>query len=172
MAGSTEIIKIFTSNKNIEYLRDYFTKNISNNEVKEQILDTLLEDVVQFNDYNQLENNIYCPRRSIDVWNEVRKLNKNFIENRMDLVRDYDLIGKESYHMQMFIDDSLEPKGYKHLNSPYQPDLNKRIFRYEDPNDSNRSSIPIQQILSKGHMDRNIDELYDSFTNIYGSDYE
>jgi hypothetical protein len=66
----------------------------------------------------------------------------------------------------MFIDDSLTPKGYKHLNDPICDieDTDTRIFRYQDNNDINRSNIPIWQILkNKDTVDyNNIDELRNS----------
>jgi len=166
---SAEIIKAFTANKNIRYLQHYFTNTLPDSPVKEQILETLIETLFSFYDHEIIENNTYRLRNSVDLWNEVRKLNQAFIDDRIALVAGYNDIGTESYHMDMFIDDSLQPAQYKHLNDPYEENYNKRIFRYEDPNDPNRSSIPVRQILNKSHVDTHIDELSDSELSTYRS---
>lgn len=163
---SAQIVNVFTSNENIKYLRDYFTKNLQDSTIKDQILDTLIETVFHFYDHELLENNTYRLRRSVNLWDEVRKLNKSFIDDRLALINSYDSIGTESYHMQMLIDDSIAPNGYESLNKPCKDDIaNKRIFRYQDPYDINRSEIPIQQILSRSFVDTNVPELWDSDIN-------
>jgi hypothetical protein len=159
---SAEISKAFTANKNIRYLQHYFTNTLPDSPVKEQILETLIETLFSFYDHEIIENNTYRLRNSVDLWNEVRKLNQAFIDDRLALVAGYKDIGTESYHMNMFIDDSLQPAQYEHLNDPYKEDYNKRIFRYEDPDDPDRSFIPVKQILNKRHVDTDIDELFDS----------
>lgn len=161
---SSDIINLFTSNKNIQYLQYYFNKNLQDGNAKDQILENLIENVFNYNDYNTIENDIYNMRQSIDKWSELRKLNRAFIENRLALYNQYNEIGNESYHMQMFTNDSLQPRGYHKLNDTHIEDENKRIFRFNDLFDNDRSSIPINQRLSRKIKEE--DSLYtDSLNN-------
>jgi hypothetical protein len=67
----------------------------------------------------------------------------------------------------MFIDDSLRPGPYCHFNDcsdncsdNCECNKCKRLFRYQDKFDINRSNIPIWQINKRGNTDyHNNDEL-------------
>jgi hypothetical protein len=163
---SREIINIFTSGNNIQYLKDYIISNIANSEARILVLENLTENVYSFPSNELLDNSQSRVRHSVNTWDEVRILNKKFIDDVISFCNEYPKIGIEDYANQMFIGDSLKPKGYEHLNNPqvgvYEED-DSRIFRYQDPNDINRSIIPRQQVISRGSVDRtNIDELRDS----------
>jgi hypothetical protein len=186
---SAEIINLFTSNQNINYLYNYLDKNLKESSAKQQILETLIETIFNFYDHEIIDNSTYKLRHSVDKWDEVRKLNKSFIDDRIAFCTQYDSIGIDSYQMQMFTDDSLNPKGYnfnetkKRCNCNGNCDCNcngncnssngnklvnnDRIFRYENKYDVNKSRIPIQQILSRGNADiTNNDSFHDSYYNL------
>lgn len=114
---SLEIINIFTSGKNIDYLRDYLNENIKDEYKKSIVLDNLIEDIFNFPDIGLLDNTRQRLRRSVDVWEEVRLLNKTFIENKISFSQEIDILGEESYEMNMFAD---EIAGYEHLNKHRQ----------------------------------------------------
>lgn len=153
---SVEIIGNFTSNQNIDYLRDYLEENIKHGKAREVVLDSLTETVFAFPCNALLEDSQKNLRKSINIWEEVKRLNKLFIEDRLCFVRTFDTIGEESYSYKMFSEDSLYPEGYGHLND-------ERLFRYQDNSDINRSRIPQRNILNRGHTDyQNIDELRQS----------
>lgn len=167
---SSEIVNLFTSTENIKYLQNYLTKSIKDNNIRNLIIDSLIESVFDFPNYELLDNS-KSARHSADKWDEVKKLNRLFIDDRLAFANTVKDIGLESYGMQMFIDDSLRPAGYEHLNNhepsrfDYDSDSNEsgRLFRHQDPHDKNRSSIPIWQIINRGPVNTtNIDELRES----------
>ena len=69
-------------------------------------------------------------RPAVGLWDEVRRLNRTFYEDRLSFLRDQAHIierraprdgvseDEEPYHMRMFIADSLRPPGLEHLNAP------------------------------------------------------
>lgn len=148
---SLEIINLFTSNNNIEYLKYYLSNNIKNEKIKEIILDTLIERIFDFPSHELLNDSKSNLRHSTKTWEEVRKLNQSFIENRLQFANSINSIGVEDYAHEMLNNDSIYPIGYEHLNDCLSGDYEKhdsRIFRYQDPYDINRSIIPIQQKIS------------------------
>jgi hypothetical protein len=175
---SNEIINIFTSSCNIKYLLNYITKHFEDGPGKDQVLTTLTETLFDFPNYELLDAN-GLPRHSTSIWKEVRKLNQAFIDNRRAFMKGYKTMGIESYHNQMFIEDSLTPNGYECLNDATtnttmsltnalgidNVDETQRIFRYEDKYDTNKSSIPIWQVLNKGHPDTENDSFFESYNS-------
>lgn len=162
---SLEVINTFTSAKNIKYLEDILSKKIKDNIVKSVILDTLTETIFNFQTYN---SNYQYLRHSVNVEDEIQNLNTEFINDRLAFAENFDkyATGEEYYADQMFIEDSLRPGPYSKFNdNTLVPSLqyNKRLFRYQDKNNLNRSSIPIWQVINRGNIDyNNADELRDS----------
>lgn len=163
---SAEIVNLFTSNENIKYLKDYLYNNIDDINARDIVLDNIVENVFDFPNHELLDNSKQRLRHSVNVWEEVRLLNKAFIDDRVSYANEINDFGKESYGMNMFIEDSLQPKGYEHFNDPhvgFYEEPNSRIFRYQDPDDINKSAIPVWQKNNKRSMyTDNIDELKDS----------
>ena len=157
---SVEIINIFVGNENIEYLKQYLDENIKNNNAKDVVMENLTESIFNFPHNELIEDNRKNLRRSTNVWDEVKKLNKAFIDDRISFVKSYDTIGEEAYEYKVLQDESLYPPGYEHLND-------KRLFRYQDPDNIDNSLIPVQQRLSRGNTDREyVDELKYSEDNM------
>lgn len=148
---SVEIINLFTSSKNIEYLKYYLSNNIKNEKIKDTILSTITERVFEFPCNELLDDSRSHLRYSTKTWKEVRNLNQKFIENRMNFANSIQSIGIEDYAHEMIYNDSIYPVGYEHLNNSLSEDpvmtkqRDSRIFRYQDPYNINRSVIPIQQ---------------------------
>lgn len=167
---SIEVVNLFTSSNNISYLIDEISKNIKDNKIKEAVLDSLTESVFDFQSHAMIEDSGQRLRHSTNTKLELQRLNKAFIEDRLAFAKNFNLYAdaKEYYADQMFIDDSLRPGPYNHFNdvdhnSDCECDQCKRVFRYQDKHDPNRSSIPIWQINSRGHTDyHNNDELRNS----------
>lgn len=111
---SVEIIDTFTSGKNIDYLRDYLNENIKDDEKRQIVLDNLIEDIFNFPDIESLNNTRERVRQHIDIREEVKILNKAFIDNKLAFVREMDTMGEESYEMNMFAN---EMAGYAYLNN-------------------------------------------------------
>jgi hypothetical protein len=172
---SIEIVNIFTSSNNINYLKDEISKKISNNDIKEAILDNIIEDIFNFYSHALLEDSGQNLRHSINVKNELDRINNLFIADRLAFAENYrNYVSEQQFYAdQMFIDDSLKPYPYNNLNNNISSSLNedyyeeenmeKRIFRYQDNNNKNRSSIPRWQINKRGNTDyNNNDELRES----------
>lgn len=156
---SAEVVNLFTSSNNISYLKDELSKHIKNVVSKEAVLETLTEAVFNFHSYGLIEDSGQRLRHSANTKDEISRLNKAFIDDRLSFANNFDMYaeGREFYADQMFIDDSLRPGPYDYFNDDED---DKRIFRYQDPLNSNRSKIPIQQINNRGHTDyNNVDEL-------------
>lgn len=156
---SIEVVKLFTSSGNISYLKVEISKQITDERIKEAILETLTESVFDFQSYTtdgQL-------RHSSNTKDEVTRLNNEFINDRLSFAKNFNIYAdkQEFYADQMFIDDSLRPGPYSHFNDDIDSD--QRIFRYQDKHDKNRSSIPIWQVNKRGNTDYfNNDELRES----------
>lgn len=167
---SVEVVNLFTSSNNISYLKDELTKKITDPKIKEAVLDSLTEAVFDFQSYALVENSGQRLRHSTNTKSEITRLNKEFIEDRLAFAENFNMYAdaQEYYADQMFIDDSLRPGPYDHFNDKqHDPDCEcdkcKRVFRYQDKYNSNRSSIPIWQIANRGHTDYfNNDELRNS----------
>lgn len=164
---SSEVVNLFTSSNNISYLKDEINKLITDDMIKESILDSLTEAVFDFQSYALIEDSGQRLRHSANTKDEVSRLNKAFIEDRLSFAKNFNnyVEAQEYYADQMFIDDSLCPGPYNHFNdcehkSECECIKCTRLFRYQDPNNLNRSNIPIWQINSRGHTDyKNNDEL-------------
>lgn len=150
---SAEIVNLFTSSKNINYLIDEISKHIKDTKIKEAVLDTLTESVFEFQSHALLENSGQKLRHSINNKYELDRLNHMFINDRLSFAKNFNIYAEaqEYYADQMFIDDSLRPGAYDKLND-------ERIFRYQDDFDPNRSKIPVWQINRRGNTDYNNDD--------------
>lgn len=167
---SIEVVNLFTSSNNINYLSDELSKNIKDSKIKDAVLDSLTEAVFDFQSHAMVEDSGQRLRHSTNTKIELDRLNKAFIQDRLAFAKNFNMYAEaqEYYADQMFIDDSLRPGPYGHFNDiEHNPDCDcskcKRVFRYQDKFDSNRSSIPIWQVNSRGHTDYyNNDELRNS----------
>lgn len=160
---STEVVNLFTSSNNINYVKDELSKLIKDDNIKEAVLDSLTEAIFEFQSYAIIEDSGQRLRHSTNTSAEVSRLNKAFIEDRLSFAKNFNMYAdsNEYYADQMFIDDSLKPGPYNSFNN-FEVDSNKRIFRYQDKNNFNRSNIPIWQIANRGPINNNNDELRNS----------
>jgi len=167
---SIEVINLFTSSNNISYLRNEISKNINDVSIKDAILDSLTEDIFNFQSHAMIEDSGQRLRHSTNTKIELKRLNDSFIDDRIACAKNFDKYasGYEYYADQMFIDDSLKPGAYSHFNdcqhsNECECEQCKRLFRYQDKFQLNRSKIPIWQINSRGNTDYfNNDELRES----------
>lgn len=167
---SIEVVNLFTSSNNISYLQDEISKKIDDDTIREAVLDTLTEAVFDFQGHAMVEDSGQRLRHSTNTRSEIDRLNKAFIEDRLAFAKNFNMYAEshEYFANQMFIDDSLRPGPYSHLNDcehKTECECQKctRLFRYQDKYDLNRSNIPIWQINSRGNTDyNNIDELRNS----------
>jgi len=133
------IIVQFRSDQNSKYLRELFTQRVPRGPLRRHVLETLEDAILSFTD---LEGRAYdvlmsdptarrgVARRAVSFWDEVRRLNRVFYEDRMAFLREHEAIinptaprdgvseDTEDYAMRMFISDSLRPPGLEHLNTP------------------------------------------------------
>lgn len=161
---SIEVVNLFTSSNNISYLSDELSKKITDKKIKEAVLDSLTETIFDFQSHDIIENSGKRIRHSSSTKSELDRLNNAFIEDRLAFAKNYNMYAdaREYYADQMFIDDSLRPGPYGHFNDSIEEE-EKRIFRYQDKYNPNRSKIPIWQINQRGHTDyNNADELRES----------
>jgi hypothetical protein len=157
---SVEVINLFTSSDNISYIKNKLNTLITDNLIKESIFDSLIETIFSFQDYNIIENSKSQLRHSTNIQKELDKLNYEFINDRLAFVKNFHLYSKseESYADQMFINDSLKPKGYIHFNDHINNNKDDKMYEYNDkPSKSNFQSTKRDNIDYD-----NIDELRNS----------
>lgn len=167
---SIEVVNLFTSSNNISFLYDEISNQIKDDKIKEAVLDTLTEAIFDFQSHAMIEDSGQMLRHSTNTKKEITRLNNAFIEDRLAFAKNFNMYAsaEEQYADQMFINDSLKPGAYTHLNDcehKTECECNKclRLFRYQDKYDMNRSKVPIWQVLHRGHTDYdNIDELRNS----------
>lgn len=134
------VIAQFISPENLRYLRGVFSEMVPPGQMRKFALDTLYDAVYNFDRAKDiLESDPIAQRGqnrpADDMWSEVRRLNRLFFSDRMKFLRenasivekgdrkmkrgprDYTEDEHESYHMRMFIADSLRPPGLEHLNT-------------------------------------------------------
>ncbi len=133
------VIFQFRSPQNLGYLRDLFARRVPRGRLCEFVLDTLQDALISYSEgegraYDVLNSDPVARRgasaRAVSLWDEVRRLNRAFFEDRLAFLRDQAHIidaraprdgvseDEEPYHMRMFISDSLRPPGLEHLNTP------------------------------------------------------
>lgn len=164
---SIEVVNLFTSSNNISYLSDEISKKIKDANIKEAVLDSLTESIFDFQSHAMVEDSGQRLRHSANTKDELSRLNKAFIEDRLAFAKNFNMYAdaQEYYADQMFIDDSLRPGPYGHFNDcHHEPECDcskcKRLFRYQDKFNLDRSNIPIWQLNNRGHTDYyNNDEL-------------
>ena len=145
---SIEVVNLFTSSNNINYLSDEISKRVKDNRIKEAVLDSLTEAIFDFQSHAMVEDSGQRLRHSTNTKMELDRLNKAFIQDRLSFAKNFNMYAdaREYYADQMFIDDSLRPGPYGHFND-CQHDCEcekcKRLFRYQDRNNLNRSSFLI-----------------------------
>lgn len=152
---SIEIVNLFTSGSNINYVRNELTKKINDSKIREAVLDTLTESLFDFQSYAMIEDSGQNLRHSTNNKLELDRLNKSFINDRLSFANNFDMYseGKEFYADQMFIDDSLRPGPYGSFNDPHK----------KENNSSHYSHVPANQINKRGPTDYgNVDELRES----------
>jgi len=168
---SIEVVNLFTSSNNINYLSDEISKNIKEINIREAVLDSLTEAIFEFQSHAMVEDSGQRLRHSTNTKKELDRLNTEFIQDRLSFAKNFNMYAdaREYYADQMFIDDSLRPGQYGHFNDDLNCDDDcncekcKRIFRYQDKFSINRSYIPIWQINNRGPTDYyNNDELRNS----------
>ena len=94
----TRIISQFRSPENIKYLHDLFTKHVPQGPLRDYAVETLDDSVYLFSSgegraYDILGSDNTARRgmaasRATDFWHEVRRLNREFFEDRLSLLRD------------------------------------------------------------------------------------
>ena len=146
----------FLSPENLEYLRLLFAQQVPPGPLRDFTLRTLRDSAQEFGggssagDSRILDEVATDPlaqrgenAATLDLWSEVRRINRIFFDDRMALLREQAAIisegpgtrapltknthgvvhdgladDNESYHMRMFISDSLRPPGLERLNTP------------------------------------------------------
>lgn len=133
------VIAQFRSPANLAYLRDLFEQRVPRGPLRQHVLATLHDAAVSYSEGEgpALDLLLSDPiaqrgggRPAVGLWEEVRRLNRAFYEDRLSFLRDQAHIierraprdgvseDEEPYHMRMFIADSLRPPGLEHLNTP------------------------------------------------------
>jgi len=133
------VIAQFRSPQNLAYLRDLFTRRVPAGPLRAFTLATLHDALIEYSSGTGRALEVLASdpiaqrgalRPAVGLWDEVRRLNHAFYEDRLSLLRDQahnierraprDGVGEddEPYHMRMFVSDSLRPPGLEHLNGP------------------------------------------------------
>jgi len=127
------VLALFRSPQNLAYLRDLFTGRVPAGPLRNFARETLDDALFEYasGDGRALEVLASDPfaqrgalRPAVGLWDEVRRLNRAFYEDRLALLQEQasiierrDCADDEPYHMRMFVSDSLRPPGLEHLNS-------------------------------------------------------
>ncbi len=135
------IIGQFRSPQNIAYLRRFLEQALPAGALRKFATDTLEDAIYSFDRATEVLGSDPTAvrggnRPAMGFWNEVKRLNRVFVADRMAFLREQaNLIEKtdqktpgqprdfaadenEPYAMRMFISDSLRPPGYERLNTP------------------------------------------------------
>ncbi len=179
------VLTIFKSKKNEEYMAHLFTENVNNKDQLKFILTNLSTDIIAYTNkaggqaYDVLESDPLAQRgalsRGLDVWSEVKRLNLNFYENRIEASKSTEYYKDDPYidmykrntqksryegedwAQKVFMNDCLFPEGLESLNSmthslseDYTDNSNGRFMRYE--------KIPFWQKTSHSLVDTDITE--------------
>ena len=134
------VVSLFRAPANLKYLRALFAKTVPAGPLRGFALDTLDDAVYEFSTSGEgraMDVIGSDPialrgdgRPAVGLWDELRRLNRVFYEDRLAFLRDQAALiephaprdgvaeDDEPYHMRMFIADSLRPPGYEHLNTP------------------------------------------------------
>lgn len=133
------VIAQFRSPQNLAYLRDLFARRVPAGPLRAFTLATLHDALLEYSggEGRALEVLASDPiaqrgalRPAVGLWDEVRRLNRAFYEDRLAFLREQahtierraprDGVSEddEPYHMRMFVSDSLRPPGLEHLNTP------------------------------------------------------
>lgn len=138
------VLAQFRSPQNLAYLRDLFARRVPAGPLRAFTLATLHDALLEYSggEGRALEVLASDPgtqrgalRPAVGLWDEVRRLNRAFYEDRLAFLREQahtierraplwpparDGVSEddEPYHMRMFVSDSLRPPGLEHLNTP------------------------------------------------------
>jgi hypothetical protein len=133
------VLAQFRSPQNLAYLRDLFARRVPAGPLRSFTLATLHDALLEYSggEGRALEVLASDPvaqrgalRPAVGLWDEVRRLNRAFYEDRLAFLREQahnierraprDGVSEddEPYHMRMFVSDSLRPPGLEHLNTP------------------------------------------------------
>jgi hypothetical protein len=133
------VLGVFRSGDNLAYLRRLFGCRVPWGPLRDHALATLHDAVLGFSEGEGRALDILrddplaqrgAARPAVSLWDEVRRLNRAFYEDRLAFLRENaatierraprDGLGEddEPYHMRMFVADSLRPPGLEHLNTP------------------------------------------------------
>lgn len=113
-----KILLQFRSKENIDFLRNFFIKNIKPSASKDSLLKNLEDAMLSFSrsDGRALDilasDPIVSRSEKLSLWRELRRLNHAFYEDHINISQS----AKEPYHVSMFVADSLRPPGLEHLN--------------------------------------------------------
>lgn len=127
------VLAVFRSPQNLSYLYDLFAGRVPAGPLRDFACTTLEGALFEYasGDGRALEVLASDPlaqrgalRPAVGLWDEVRRLNRAFYEDRLALLQEqatiierHDCEDDEPYHMRMFVSDSLRPPGLEHLNS-------------------------------------------------------
>ncbi len=133
------ILLQFRSPQNVKYLQQLFATKVPAGKLRTFAVETAEDAVLNFGGGFDRGSDILMSdnlarrgfaRRAADFWSEVRRLNREFFDDRMrffiqgahtiDPQPIHDGVGDpdEQYHYQMFYADSIRPPGLEFLNDP------------------------------------------------------
>lgn len=133
----SRVVATFRAPPNLAYLRALFGSRVPAGPLRVFALETLHDAAYTFTEDEGRGLDVLASdpvaqrggaRPALDLWAEVRRLNRAFFEDRLAFLRDSahlierraprDGISEddEPYHMRMFTADSLRPPGLEHLN--------------------------------------------------------
>lgn len=144
------LVAQFMSPQNRSYLTKLMQHKVPPGALREHAVNSLDDAMYDFSRSRALEVIASDPiarrgaaRPSVDFWDELRRINRVFYEERMSVMRDYASVieepsrraisretprgvairdglseDNEQYHMRAFISDSLRPPGLENLNTP------------------------------------------------------
>lgn len=131
------VVAQFRSPQNIAYLRGLFAERVPAGPLRDFALTTLHGALLEYSSGSGRALEVLASdpaarrgalRPAVGLWDEVRRLNRAFYEDRFALLREQaqaieglgDAVAEddEPYHMRMFVSDSLRPPGLERLNAP------------------------------------------------------
>lgn len=131
------VVAQFRSPQNIAYLGELFAERVPAGPLRFFALATLHDALLEYSSGSGRALEVLASdstarrgalRPAVGLWDEVRRLNRAFYEDRLALLREQaqtieglgDGVAEddEPYHMRMFVSDSLRPPGLEHLNAP------------------------------------------------------
>jgi hypothetical protein len=161
------VLQMFESERNTTYLKGLFARRIVDPHARAFLISRMDERLMEYRPIalEVLSSDAIAQRgqrqSGSDYWEEVRRLNRNFLKSSMTMVKDlHHLVTGDhgetyfqdnQYHYTMFENDSLRPPGLEMLNDPAPLyDIGEDRAQWSDDGDTDMFGVSTAGISSLG----------------------